>query len=102
VTDLMAVVLTGVGTFLTRASFIVALARRPIPETLLEVLTMVAPSVLGALTLSLLLDPQGNLVVAAPEAAALVVGGAVAYKTRNLVLMVVAGMVVYWGLRALL
>jgi branched-subunit amino acid transport protein len=102
VTDLMAVVLTGVGTFLTRASFIVALARRPIPETLLEVLTMVAPSVLGALTLSLLLDPQGNLAVAAPEAAALVVGGAVAYKTRNLVLMVVAGMVVYWGLRALL
>lgn len=100
--DFLAILVTGVGTYLGRASFIVALANRRIPAPVLSVLAMVAPSVLGALTLSLLLDPTGALTVGWPEGAALVVGGALAYKTRNLVLMVLVGMVVYWVVRAVI
>jgi branched-subunit amino acid transport protein len=99
--DLMAVVLTGVGTLVMRASFVVALARRRISEPALAILELVGPAVLGALVLSLLVTPDGGLAVGVPEAAGLLVGGVVAYKTRNLVVMVVSGMAAYWLIRAL-
>jgi branched-subunit amino acid transport protein len=39
--------------------------------------------------------------IGVPEAAALVVGAAVAYRTKNHILTLVVGMIVYWVLRAL-
>jgi branched-subunit amino acid transport protein len=100
--DLMAVVLTGIGTLMMRASFVVALARRRISEPVLAILELVGPAVLGALVLSLLVGPDGGLAVGVPEAAGLLVGGVLAYRTRNLVVMVVAGMAAYWALRAVI
>jgi branched-subunit amino acid transport protein len=101
-TDFVAVVVTGVGTLLLRASFVVALAKRHISDTALRVLELVGPSVLGALTIALLIDPEGGLTVGVAEISGLISGGLVAYKTRNLVLMVVVGMVVYWVISAVM
>jgi branched-subunit amino acid transport protein len=98
--DLVAVVITGVGTLLMRASFVIALARRQLSEATVVALGLIGPAVLGALVLSLFVDPGGGLAGGLPEALALVAGGLVAFWRRNLVLMVVVGMAVFWLVRA--
>ena len=100
--DFLAIALVGLGTYSSRALFIVALARRRIPEPLLVALQFVAPSVLAALIVSLLTDGRGNVAIGVPEVAAFVLGGAVAVKTRNHILTLVVGMGVYWLARALI
>ena len=57
---MLAIVLLGVGTYLTRALFIVALAGRRFSPAVLRTLEYVAPSVLAALVASLLLSPDGR------------------------------------------
>lgn len=99
--EFLAIVVVGMGTYSSRALFIVALARRRIPEPLLIALQFVAPSVLAALIVSLLTDGQGNVAIGVPEVSAFVLGGAVAVKTRNHILTLVVGMGVYWLVRAL-
>lgn len=98
---LAAVVVVGVGTYLSRAIFIVALADRKIPEPILTSLQFVAPAVLSALVVGLLIDSEGNVAIGLPEMSAFVVGGAVAYKTRSHIFTLIAGMAVYWAVRAL-
>lgn len=99
--EFLAIVMVGVGTYSSRALFIVALARRRIPEPLLIALQFVAPSVLAALIVSLLTDGQGNVAIGVPEVSAFVLGGAVAVKTKNHILTLAVGMGVYWMVRAL-
>jgi branched-subunit amino acid transport protein len=91
----------GVGTYITRAVFILALAKKRIPDHVLVALSFVGPAVLGALVIAVLIDSDGQVVIGAPEAVALLVGGLVAYKTRSHILTLVVGMVVFWVLRAL-
>jgi branched-subunit amino acid transport protein len=94
--EVVAVLAVGLGTYASRAVFIIALANREIPPTVLKALQYVAPAVLSALIVALLIDSDGNVAVGLPEAAGLVVGGAVAYKTRNHILTLVAGMTMFW------
>jgi branched-subunit amino acid transport protein len=51
---------------------------------------------------ALLIDSDGNVAIGVAEVSAFVVGGAVAYKTRNHILTLIAGMVVFWLVRALI
>ena len=99
--EFLAIVMVGIGTYSSRSLFIVALARRRIPEPLLIALQFVAPSVLAALIVSLLTDGQGNVAIGVPEVSAFVLGGAVAFKTKNHILTLVVGMGIYWLVRAL-
>ncbi len=101
-TTFVATLIAGVGTYLSRSVFILALARRRIPASVLVALEFVAPAVLGALIVALLIDDSGGVAIGIPEASALAVGGLVTYKTRNHILTLVVGMSIYWGLRALL
>lgn len=101
-TTFIATVIVGIGTYLSRAIFILALAKRRIPDGVLVALQFVAPAVLGSLVIALLITEDGSVAIGVPEATALAAGGAVAYKTRNHILTLVIGMAVYWGLRALL
>lgn len=94
-------VVAGVGTYLSRSVFILALARRRIPANIRLALEFVAPAVLGALVITLLIDDAGSVAVGIPEVSALTVGGVVTYKTRNHILTLVLGMTVYWVVRAL-
>lgn len=91
----------GVGTYITRAVFILALAKKRIPDHVLVALSFVGPAVLGALVIAVLIDGDGQVAIGVPEAVALLVGGLVAYKTRSHILTLVVGMVVFWVLRAL-
>lgn len=96
---LIATVVIGIGTYVMRSSFILALADRDFPPVVREGLGYVAPSVMAALVVSLALDgssPAGWI-----EMAALVMGGLVGWRTRSLPWVLVAGMATLWLLRAL-
>jgi branched-subunit amino acid transport protein len=99
--EFLAIVVVGMGSYSSRALFIVALARRRIPEPLLIALQFLGPSVLAALIVSLLTDGQGNVAIGVPEVSGFVLGGAVTVKTRNHILTLVVGMGIYWLVRAL-
>lgn len=94
--DFVAVLIVGIGTYISRAVFIVALAGRRIPDPVLVALQFVAPAVLSALIVALLIDENGNVSIGLPEIAAFAAGGFVAYRTRNHVYVLVAGMAVFW------
>lgn len=100
-TDFIAIVIVGLGTYASRAVFILALANRTIPKPVLVSLEFVAPAVLAALVVALLIDESGNVAIGVPELSAFAAGGLVAYKTRNHILTLIAGMAVYWVVRAL-
>lgn len=101
-TTFIATFIVGVGTYLSRAIFILALAKKRIPDRVLLALQFVAPAVLASLVIALLIDESGSVALGAPQLAGLVVGGGVAYRTRNHVLTLLAGMTVFWVVRALL
>ena len=100
-TDFLAVVVVGVGTYLSRSVFILALANRRIPNPVMVALQFVAPAVLGALIVALLTDADGSVAIGLPELGAFLVGGTVAFKTRNHIYTLIAGMGVFWLVRAL-
>lgn len=101
-TAFVATVVAGIGTYVTRALFILALARRKIPDPVLVALQYVAPAALAALIVAVLIDESGNVAIGIPEVVALAAGGIITYKTRNHLLTLVVGMAVYWILRALI
>jgi branched chain amino acid efflux pump len=101
-TDFMAIVAVGVGSYLFRGIFILALAKKKIPDSVVVVLQFVAPAVLAALIVGLLIDSDGNVAIGVPEVSAFVVGGAVAYKTHDHIFTLIAGMGVFWLVRALM
>ena len=100
-TELVAVFVVGLGTYVSHAVFIIALANREIPPTILRSLQYVAPAVLSALIVALLIDGDGNIALGLPESAGLIAGGSVAYKTRNHILTLLVGMTTYWVVQAL-
>jgi len=91
----------GIGTYVTRSLFILALAKKRIPDRVLVALQFVAPAVLGSLVIAVLIDTIGQVAIGVPEFAALATGSLVAFKTRNHILTLVVGMVVFWVVRAL-
>ncbi|MFP3915594.1 MAG: AzlD domain-containing protein [Actinomycetota bacterium] len=95
---LIATVVVGIGTYLMRSVFILALADRHFPPVVREALGYVAPSVMAALVVSLALDgssPAGWI-----EIVSLLVGGVVGWRTRSLPWVLAAGMGTLWILRA--
>jgi branched-subunit amino acid transport protein len=102
VTVLASIVLAGLGTYCSRALFIVALAKRRIPPNISLAMDYVGPSVLAALVVTLLATPEGEVAIGAAEASALTVAALLAWRTRNHLLTVSVAMLVFWGVRALL
>jgi len=99
---LFATLVVGLGTYLSRAVFILALANRRIPEAVMLPLQFVAPAVLSALVVAVLIDESGSVAIGIPELAAFAVGTAVAWRSRNHVYTLIAGMGVFWLVRALI
>jgi len=99
--DFLAVLAVGLGTYGSRAVFILALANRKIPAPILMALQFVAPAVLGALIVALLINSDGEVSAEWPEAAAFLMGGLVAWKTRNHIYTLFAGMGAFWLVRGL-
>ena len=101
-TELIAIAVVGLGTYMSRAIFIVALANRTIPDPVLVALQFVAPAVLSALVVALLINEDGSVGIWVPELTAFAVGALVANRTRNHIYTLVAGMGVFWIVRALI
>lgn len=99
---LLSILATGLGTYLSRSIFILALAHRRIPPVLLVAMNYVAPAVFGALIVTLLLRPDGSISADLPQLAGLAGAGFAAWLSRNHLLTLVTGMSVYWALRYLL
>ena len=99
--DFLAIVAVGLGTYASRAFFIVALANRTIPARVLQTLQYVGPAVLASLVVALLIDSEGRVGIGVPELAALAVGGGVAYRTRSHILTLIVGMGVFWVVRTI-
>lgn len=98
---LLVIVLVGVGSYLFRSVFILALADRTPPQVVSKALRNVGPAVLSALVVTDLWGPSAPP-VGTPELAGVVAAGLAAWKTRNLIAAVAVGMVVRWILLALL
>jgi branched-subunit amino acid transport protein len=96
----IAAVLVGVGTYLTRASFIVTLADRDLPPIAIRAMRNVGPAVLSALLASIVVGDQGLAGLWQPvELASLLVAAVTAVRTRNLTVVLAAGMLTFWTLR---
>ncbi|MFV8820026.1 AzlD domain-containing protein [Haliea sp. E17] len=100
-TAFLSIVLTGLGTYFSRALFIVALANRRIPRRLTLAMEYVGPSVLAALVVTLLVSPGDSNGPGIAELLSLGVTAVLSWKTRNPLLTLVVAMTVFWGARYL-
>ncbi len=92
----LAILITGLGTYAMRAVFIVALAKRKFPPLAMRALEYVAPAVMGALVMSMLITSDGQLVLGVAELGGLAAAALVAAKTRNHIYALIVAMSVYW------
>lgn len=100
----LTVTIIGVGTYLTRLSFVGLLGSRAMPAWAERPLQFVAPAVLAALVAPAVLLREGSLEVvpgANPRLYAAAVAALVAWRFRNLAAAIVAGMGSLWLLQAL-
>jgi len=88
----------GVGTFLMRLSFVELYGRWRMPELLNRALRYVPASVLAALALPAVVYPNGHgeFVLGNPQIPAAILAALIAWKTRNTVLTLAAGMGALW------
>ena len=88
-----AIVLSGIGTFAMRASFLAAAHRlAAVPPGVQRLLRQIPPAALAAIVLPALLRPDGEVDPLHPRFAAGVVAAVVAWRTRNTALTLVVGM----------
>ncbi len=98
------VVVIGVGTYLLRFSFIGLLGTRPMPMWAQRPLKYVAPAVLAALVLPavMLLDGRAELSpLDNPRFVSAVAAGIVAWRIKNVAVVILMGMTLLWVLQAL-
>jgi branched-subunit amino acid transport protein len=98
---MIAIALTGIGTYACRALFIVALAGARFPPRAMRALEYVAPAVMASLVVSMLTTPAGQLGVGTSEVAGLGLAVLVAATTRNHIYTLLAGMLAFWVVGAI-
>ncbi len=91
----------GLATYSMRLAFIQAYGRRRIPEWMRRSLRYVPPAVLTAIIFPELLMQDGGLELSAGNfrLVAGMIAALVAWRTKNVMLTVVAGMAVLWALQ---
>jgi branched-subunit amino acid transport protein len=101
-TAFWATLIVGVGTYATRASFVVGLAKRDLPAPVTRALRNVGPAVLASLVGSLLVGDTGlGGLAPSREMAALALAGLVAWRSRNVIWTLLTGMCAIWIFNAL-
>ncbi len=103
-TEFVAIVIIGTGTYLTRLSFIAAVGDRQMPDWALVPLRYVAPAVLAAIVAPAVMITDGSISLAPaanPRFLAAIVAGLVAWRFRNVIAVIVSGMGTLWLLQAL-
>lgn len=98
----IAILLAGAGTFLMRASFLLAARRLAnVPEGVQRVLRQIPPAALAALVVPAMLRPEGDLDLWQPELAAGLLAAIVGWRTRNIAATLGVGMGALFLLREL-
>ena len=99
--ELLAVVLGGIVTYVTRALFLVSKKLRP-PKRVEKYLPLVGPAVLGAIAIPGILAPRGELTLldTVPAVIAAVVTWLVWRWTKQIAFGLLAGLVIWWGIIA--
>ena len=97
--DLLAIVLGGIVTYVTRVAFLVTKKVRP-PRKSLRYLPLVGPAVLGAIAVPGILAPRGDvsLTETIPAVVAAVLSWLLVRWTKQLVIALVGGLVLWWGI----
>lgn len=92
------VVLVGLGTYLTRLSFIGILGDREIPKYLERPLRLVAPAAIAAIAIPEVVAPAGDIFVSLDNLRLLagIIAIVVAWKTRSIGWTIAVGMVSLW------
>ncbi len=93
----------GLATFLMRFSFIFLIGKISLPEWLRRALRFVPASVLAALVFPALTHPTGvlDLTLGNFRLMAGLAGAVVAWRTRNVLLTLLSGMLVLWALQTI-
>lgn len=101
--ELLAIVLGGVVTFVTRAVFLVSRKLRP-PKRVERYLPLVGPAVLAAIAVPGILAPRGAIspLDTVPAVIAAIVTWLVWRWTRQIALGLVAGLLLWWAILAVL
>lgn len=92
----------GAGTWALRASLILLFRDAAIPPVLERAFRYVGPSVLAALSIPGLLAPDGAFDLTTLRVPAGIVAGFVAWRTKSLLVTLLAGLAVYFGLQLML
>lgn len=97
--DVLAIVLSGLVTYVERVIFLVTKRVRP-PLRTLRFLPLVGPAVLGAIAVPGILAPRGEIsfTETVPAVVAAVVAWLLWKWTKQLVIALVVGLVVWWGI----
>jgi len=97
--DALAILLSGVATYFTRVLFLVTKKVRA-PKRALRFLPLVGPAVLGAIAVPGLLAPRGeiSLVATVPAIVAAIVATRLWRWRRQMVVGLVGGLIVWWGI----
>lgn len=101
--ELLAIVLGGVVTFVSRAIFLVSRRLRP-PKRVEKYLPLVGPAVLAAIAVPGILAPRDEISLgdSVPAVLAAVVTWLVWRWTKQIALGLLAGLLVWWGILAAL
>ncbi len=101
--EFLAIVVGGVVTFVTRAVFLVSRKLRP-PKRVERYLPLVGPAVLAAIAVPGILAPRDaiTLVDSVPAVASAVVTWLVWRWTRHIALGLLAGLLLWWAILAVL
>jgi branched-subunit amino acid transport protein len=92
------------GTFLIRISFIILLSNRGVPPLIVRALRFVPASVLSALVIPqfIIHNNSLNLSLGNPRLIAGIIAAVIAWRTKNVLLTILSGMVVLWVLQVLI
>ena len=97
-----AILLAGAGTFLMRASFLLAAHKlADVPEGVRRVLRQIPPAALAALVLPAFLRPEGELDLWQPELGAGLLAALVCWRTRSIAATLGVGMLAVFALNQL-
>lgn len=98
----IAIVLSGIGTYAMRASFLVFAHRlADVPPSVQRLLRQIPPAALAAIVVPALLRPAGELDLWQARGAAGCAAALVAWRTRNVAATLVVGMGIVMALDAL-
>ncbi len=95
--------LIGAGTFLIRVSFLALLGRvERVPDWATRILRLIPAAVLAAIAAPALTHAEGGFDLGTPRFFAGVIASLVAWRTKNVVATLAAGMTALWILQAVL